>query len=103
MSATAVKFRREEGHLPGEVSERPRMALSLRHAGCLPDHWLGTRDLPIDDADRMAPANWPALVKNPGEVMIPAIPCFRHRRRSAVRRSGRLPDRPAFHVRDCPH
>jgi hypothetical protein len=51
MSATPVKVCREQGHLPGEVSERPRMALSLRHAGCLPDHWLGTRDRPIDDAD----------------------------------------------------
>jgi hypothetical protein len=51
MSATAVKVCREEGHLPSEISERPRMALSLRHVGCLPDHWLGTRDLPIDDTD----------------------------------------------------
>jgi hypothetical protein len=46
MSATAVEVCREEGHLPSEISGRPRTAISLRHAGCLPDYWLGTRDLP---------------------------------------------------------
>jgi hypothetical protein len=53
MSATAVKVCREEWYLPSEIIERPRMALSLHHAGCPPDHWLGlgTRDLPIDDTD----------------------------------------------------
>jgi hypothetical protein len=80
-SATAVKVCREEGYLPSEISERPRMALSLRHAECLPDHWLGTRDLPIDDTDYIAPANLPALVENLGEATTPAIRCFRHRRR----------------------
>src|SRR5882757_6926054 len=35
----------EEGHLPREISERPRMALSLRHVGVYPiTGWVrGTR------------------------------------------------------------
>jgi hypothetical protein len=35
--------------------------------------------------------------------MTPAKPCFQHRRRSTIRRSGRLPNQPAVRARDCSH
>ena len=50
--------------------------------------------------DRLIVSCW---TQNGDYSMTLATQCFQHRLRSAIHRSDRLPNRPAFHARGCSH